>query len=336
MSESKNCIEVIKPCVKALGEAGIDYQIFGGVVSAALQDSRTVILPNEKLIVAPADINLPTVRSDKYASKRDLDVLVKTDDGATIDAAQDIMAATVGEDLDPSAFGYMSAESLQAMMSRPLGFKAVLAALSDRFYDPRTNGRTMVTAMFPFAATLNPEVNETWQMQSGDTTMNVLHPASVLLNYSRRSIGGIRPKDRTKIDAIAENVFDKHPELLDWAIDGPGKPQVELTDLIRSLTPDNDHQDYFRLGKPQKLSVAEIAETRLMLIPDEDVRIRRFLADFAMHKASFVRVFESSEEYVAIHQKYFERSLFGDFIFSGRKRQTVAANSDVAAEETSE
>jgi hypothetical protein len=223
------------------------------------------------------------------------------------------------------------------MMNRPLGLRALLAALSDRFYDPRGDGGAMVTAMFPFAAELRPEVNETWQMQSGDTIMNVLHPASVLINYSRRSIGGIRPKDRAKIDVIAENVFGKHPELLDWAINGPGEPQVQLTDLIRSLTPDNDHQDYFRLGKPSHLSVADLAESELMLIPEEDVKVRRLLADFAMHKASFVRAFESSEEYVAIHQKYFERSIFSGLVFSGRKRQSpVNSSADAAVKETGE
>lgn len=189
-----NSIEIIKPFVKELGDAH-DVQIFGGIGSAALADERTVIDVASKTIVAPASLYVSDVREN--GSKKDVDVFVRTSDDDRIKDVEDILAATVGQGLEQSVFGFRTAEQVRAKLRHPLAFRAFWSLLSDRYEDQASGELTKV--LFPFGVDIDPESLETWRLEVGDLAFNVPHPAMTIINYTQRSVGGIRAKDVKRI-----------------------------------------------------------------------------------------------------------------------------------------
>src|SRR3569833_2365259 len=69
----KNCVDIVRPLAEAITERE-DVQLIGGIGSAALVDERTYILPEEKRIVAPADLFLAQYRGED--NLRDVEAIV--------------------------------------------------------------------------------------------------------------------------------------------------------------------------------------------------------------------------------------------------------------------
>lgn len=298
-----NSIDIIQPFTEALDRrenTALTVQIIGGVGVAALLREDTVINTYNKEVIASPLLVLPTLRSD--GTLRDLDVLVHSNRTDDIDFIEDIAKDTVGKELDLSVFGFKSEKSLQKQISHPLGLAAFKAFLSDRY----VTSDGMVKSLYPFSAPINPESLETWNLMIGDMHVPIPNPAMSIINYTNRSISGLRRKDKSKVEQLADNVFTKAPELRDWAIEGPGASQVELGLLFRSLTQKKNHSDVFNINRPI-LTKDELVEHEYFMLPEYDHQQKLRILAVAAFKAGGLNFFESNSLIVTLWQKYAER-----------------------------
>lgn len=297
-----NSIDVIRPFAEALKQESItDVQVMGGVYSAALLDPETVIDPKSKFVIAPALLYQDVRRPDRNKSLRDVDAFVKSSDRKYIALIEQILKETVGTELERSVFGIVPEKVLRRQLCHPFGFIALKTFLSDRYVQP--DG--LVKSLFPFGVPIDAESLESWTLTVGDMQVQVPNPARQVIDYTNRSISGVRPKDEKKVEEIAAIVFSKAPELLDWAVEGPGASQVNLGLLLRSLTPNKEHPDYFRANRPV-MPVSELADSEYFMLPDLEANTRRRIVATAAFKANMLSFFESNKTFVSLFQKYIE------------------------------
>lgn len=258
----KNCIEILRPFGDAL-EGVKDVQIVGGIGSLALSNPESRIDMLTNTIVAPPDFYIPSRRANKTV--RDVDVMVATTDQARINQVVDTLRETVGDEMERSVFGLQKYERLQAQAVSPLGFRAISAVVSDRYEKP--NGE-LFKAVFPFAVPMDPLSLETWTLDVNGVRLPVPHPGMMLINYSQRSIAGLRGKDRGKLFQVRDKVYSEAPEIKGWIMDGPGATQAELTKIINSLA--QRKRDDNILPETGYLTRAGIARHEAFLVRDND------------------------------------------------------------------
>ena len=300
-----NCIEVIRPFAEALKLDHIsNVQIIGGVNSAALLHPDTEFDVANREIHAPSSLYLDTFRDDATHSLRDLDVLVLSSSQQQVENIRFYVKQTVGDQLESSVFGIRTAEALKRQINRPFGLVALRTFLSDRYDNPYGSG--LVKSLYPLLVDIDPESIKPWTLTDGKTEMLVPAPPLALANYACRSISGIRPKDLAKVKALSENIFTKSPELRDWAVEGPGKSQVELGLLLRSFTPDKEHPDIFRVGRPI-VPLYDLIENEAFIPKDLGYNKQKRLLSITAFKAQGLSFLESNSFVVAFFQKFVER-----------------------------
>lgn len=249
----RNSIDVIKPVGEAIRDGLLPrMQMFGGVGSAALTHEQTVIKPDEKRIIAPEGLWLPTERED--GTLRDLDVLILSTDTATIEQAEQTITELIEEDngkrdkqgkvilatpLEVSVFGLHTIAELRDQKGHPLRSLAKVW-VSDRYVDERALQREDIDpvreigfkAVFPFAAPISKATLETWTLEVNGLEYPVPHPGATVVNYLTRSNAGLRPKDADKVVKLSDCIERQFPEVVDWIVDGPGKSQLDLARLL--------------------------------------------------------------------------------------------------------
>jgi hypothetical protein len=231
----KNCVDIVRPFSEAISERD-DVQVIGGIGSAALADRSTVIIPNEKRLVAPPEIFLSQYRDD--GNLRDFDALVLTTDGSLLREVEADGAATIGSQLELSFFDLKPAARLDNHKQHPI--KSLGQFVADRYVSQAETGEisSAQKSLFPFALPMDLETLETWRLFIGEKDpypLPIPHPASTVLNYLTRSVSGLRPKDTPKINALVKNILNKSPAMLDWIMDGPGESQIELAKIFQTL-----------------------------------------------------------------------------------------------------
>lgn len=256
----------------------------GGVGTSALADPRTIIDAEQKYVIAPVDFFLPVTRPD--GNRRDVDVLVKTTDPARIAEVREAVSLTVEPYLEASVFGIRPEHALQRQTRNPFGFAAVKTFLSDRY---ALNDQVIVKSLYPFAVPIDPESLENWKLVVGNDTTEypIPHPGSTLANYTNRSITGLRPKDAVKVHAMAANINKQTPEVREWLMDGPGRSQLELSAVLRSLRYESSSPHFTVLpGIDVPLYTrSELADHPSFLARDLSAYDRRSLVGMAAHKA---------------------------------------------------
>lgn len=305
-----NCIDIIRPFRDDLEEDGLlgRVQFIGGVGSAAMGNEATLILPDESTMVAPADLYLPRRRDD--GNVRDMDVLVLSDDRAVIDKVEGMAKDTVDGKLHVSIFGLRNASYLRKQLRHPvLGWKAVKTFVSDRYLD--ADG-SMTKALFPFGVPMDREALETYWLQVGGMTVPVASPPAALVNYSSRSISGLRPKDEAKVQKMARNVFSKVPDYTDWIETGPGASQLELSQVLHTLQGPSDVRkaESLIIGdviKVDPLPIRTLFNHEAFLLRDRDPEVQQKAMAWARIKSAALAKAESYDEVVRLYQKWAER-----------------------------
>lgn len=294
-----NSIEVIKPFADWAMQTSANIQLMGGIGSAALAHDGTRIDMDNKEVVVPDDFELSTQRDN--GTLRDLDVLVQSSSPDAIDGVEEVVSLTIGNALEHSVFGFRSAEALARRQNHPLGFVAFKTFLSDRY--EQSDG--MVKSLVPFSVPIDPESLETWTLAIGDMRVPIPNPAMSLINYTNRSITGVRPKDKDKLDKIITTTFSKEPLLREWAVDGPGREQAILGSVLRSLTADKNHGDPLGLDL-SIMTPAELIQHASFMFPDLDARVQRVILGTAMFKAGALASLEANPTIVALWQAHAE------------------------------
>jgi len=300
-----NCIDVIKPFIEAINSRQAnEVQIIGGINSVALVHPDTIIDTNNKKVIIPdsSELYLSTHRLD--GTLRDLDVLVLSCDEYEIENVRQIVDETVGNSLEQSVFGFKSYKSLNKQLRNPFGIAALKTFLSDRYC--LEDEDMMVKSLFPFSVLLEKQSLETWELDYDDMSIPIPNPAMSIINYTNRSISGVRSKDKSKVDMLASRVFKKAPELLDWAVDGPGASQVALGGLIRSLNQNKKQSNYFGSDK-QLIPDSRLAEHESFMLPNLSGIAKFSIIALAQAKAMGLSYVESNTAIVTFWQKNVEK-----------------------------
>jgi len=257
-----NCVEILRPFGEAL-DGATDVQLMGGISSLALTNPETKIDTLTNTVVAPSDFFIPNLRDNN--TLRDVDVLVTSSDQSRVDEVASLLRSTVGSSLERSVFGLRKYEALQSQIISPLGFKALSTFVSDRYERP--NGQ-LFKAVFPFSVPIDPTSLEPWNLEVNGHSFLIPHPGMTLINYSQRSIAGLRDKDKVKLGQIKDKVYSESPEIKGWIMDGPGASQVELTRIINSLAERGLTDEL--LPESGRYTRDELADHEAFLLRDHD------------------------------------------------------------------
>lgn len=300
----RNCVDIVRPFTEALGDRE-NVQLIGGIGSAALSHPGTIIVPGERRIIAPSDLQLPQYRPD--GNLRDFDVLVLSTDREQVDEIEDIARQTIGNELELSVFDLRPIDHLPQMQAHPL--RALKQFVSDRYAyeDERLGVRVVRRALFPFQVKMDLDTLGGWRLYVGEKDpypAPVPHPGTVILNYLTRSISGLRAKDESKVAAMSDAIITKDPTMRDWMIDGPGNSQMEFARILQ------------RLSRPGELAVGQhltvtpvsgnLSSHTAFMLPDSLEAIRRTVLDISYAKARGTRFFEQQDWIVTLWQRHME------------------------------
>lgn len=301
----KNCVEIIRPFVEAIEQEGIDLQIMGGNGAAALVHPETVVVQNERRIIAPKDFKLDQYRPD--GNKRDLDVLVKTTDAKTIEQAENVARSIIGDELELSFFGLRPIAQLDAQ-TRQWFLSLAKVWVGDRYVE-EDDGQLKAAkkALFPFAVDVDPHSFENWQLFVGERDPHpapIPHPGQTILNYATRAVMGLRPKDAEKIGTLSDNVLTRTAEIKAWIVDGPGGSQVELARILWSL----HSKKGLRLGEALNLSpyAGELGKDQAFMLPDAPAIVKSLILAATKLKAQADYHFASHPTAVTFWQRHVE------------------------------
>lgn len=307
MERASNSLEIIHPFVDSIA-ARNDVQIMGGVGTAALANANVEINSAAKEVYAPEGFYLPARRED--GTKRDIDVLVLSSNKEHVAEVETTLETAIGNSLERSVFGVRPHEILADQVAHPLGFRALKTFLADRYEALPDDQGVYVKSLFPFSVPITSEALETWSLFIGneDRRIPIPHPGVTITNYTSRSISGLRPRDADKIAHVAENIFEKAPEVKDWIIDGPGASQLELSRLIASIRRPNQRDISLVDGLHiDTYSYGELAESDYFMNPEQSARNRRRIVTEAAIKAMALHRFESSPGVVKFWRRFMEK-----------------------------
>jgi hypothetical protein len=318
-----NCIDIVVPFRDELAQHPElpDIQMMGGIGSAALKHPDTVILLDERRIVAPDGFLTDTeseagqatqealARFRPDGTQRDLDLLIKSTDPEAKARIKTLAETAVKGQLDVSAFIYHDAAELEEMIENPTGFFAFRTFVSDRFRHP---DGSMEKSLFPFSVPLDLEVLEDWNLEIGGEEFVVSNPASAILNYLTRSVSGLRGvKDGPKVLEMAEQTFGKAPELIEWCLNGPGQSQMELAAILQTVRRANSlpHSKRTLDVGPLRIkagSVRALMDHEAFMIPDVEPDVRDAIMAWTIAKSRLLGYGESQQWAITLYQKYFE------------------------------
>lgn len=299
-------MEVIAPFVREMDQPQLPpYQIVGGVGSAALADPKSEVRPDTIEIIADKNLSLPTYRED--GNKRDLDVLVLSNDKDRVAEVVEVAQDTIGDELEIGIFGLKTLEQAQKQIARPYTSSA-MRWLSDRYVDMDT--KLGVKLLFPFAVDLPLDTLETWRLQFNNTTIPIPHPGTTLLNYLTRSISGLRAKDHDKVQKIATKVFSGSPDIADWMSSGPGSTQFELARVLHSLREPSDNPQDLVIGETLTISPyphGTLIDHEAFLLDNWMAGRTRNIFALARAKSRALRTAESNPRLVTMWQRFGEQ-----------------------------
>jgi hypothetical protein len=306
-----NCVDLVVPLVHELDSEGVKFQIMGGVGSVALA-GEFISVGQDRTIHTRDKIHLSQFRDN--GSKRDVDVLVLSDDDAEIYKAEKIAQEVIGDELEISIFGLKTWWDLAAQKRRPV------KSLSKVFLADRYTGIQEIDecykALFPFIAPIEPETLETWyvpvQSSGSRTLVPIPHPGATILNYATRSVSGIRPKDKAKLDSISTHIHHNFPGIRTWLHEGPGREQLLFARMIHSLRqPLGEQSQNLTIGdlvdQPTVDLVSILQDERYSLVSGLPSSIQRASLEATRLKARVLHWGEEKERIVTMFQNVLEK-----------------------------
>lgn len=232
---SRDSFKIVESFLDKYAESP-DVFVIGGLGSAALAHPDMRISDKDRVISVP-NLELTSIRPD--GTTRDIDILVtSTDPKRTLEIEWDI-ARAARDDLGVSVCNIANGEEIIHDLGRPFDLRTIPSGFtSNRYTDPFSgDDQAIVRYLFPFVAPLDKGHFTPWtvEVEKQGLVIPVPPPASTLSNYLVRSVIGLRPADKDKIERAATNVFEQSPEQREWLVDGPGANQLELAAVLRSL-----------------------------------------------------------------------------------------------------
>lgn len=134
-------------------------------------------------------------------TRRDADILVVSTKGSTIQRAKEAATDCVGDTLVVSTFGLRPYKSNR---------RGLLDFVGDRYYDGDDGGSGSLYVRLGGQETQMPMSSvEPWPVvnQKDEVVFQSLNPVAQLGAYMWRSVTGIRPKDKEKVEALSHRAM---------------------------------------------------------------------------------------------------------------------------------
>ena len=306
-------MEITRPYFEELERSRTtNIQVMGGVGSIALTDSHLEIFDSTQTLVPGTKIDLPQYRDG--GSKRDLDVLVLTTDQAEVDAAEARARDIIGDELELSFFGLFDSKTLRNQASHPVK-SSLRTFLADRYVTMEGDGIIGASkALYPFEVALDPALFETWNLMTDGIRIPVPHPGTVILNYTTRSISGLRPKDTQKVIGIANTVLSQDPEVKEWMHDGPGSGLLHFARVLHTLREPSDIPRALHVGDQltiEPLSVEALRAASDTLLEGLSKRQKKIVLSVAKFKSRALHIPETNQQLVDFFQNHIEGHVGG-------------------------
>jgi hypothetical protein len=321
---SKNCIDIVEPFLEGVTVTTPEFQVMGGVGSFALRHPDMHIDFDDKAIYLPEGVDyseLGQYRPD--GNIRDFDVLVMSSDPAAVAEIDALARDTIGDELERSVFGLHTDEELKAQKYHPIQSLGKVW-VSDRYVKEKDGQITSASkSIFPYVVPMALGSLDTFQLFLGKRApMPVAHPGAVILNYDTRSISGLRPKDKPKLDVLTENTLKKAPEVRDWIIDGDGSSQYEFARILQTLRAPRWGGALLHAGG--RLTVPTMPLAELIDHPANVLRqsdMSQYAAQVSRYKSRTLHIAERQEWAVTLYQRHIEKHL--GFIVMNKGRDSV-------------
>lgn len=199
MSGERNVYQLLheRDVHSRLREEDIPYRVLGGIAAHAILNAR-IIHWNDRVIEIDPESNLSTMRDN--GTQRDIDTLVVTPETDKTNEAKDVLDDAVDGYLSVSVFG----------LRRRVEAKKTLLPNMD-FVSHRTiDGKGSYYIELDTVETELPQSwYEEWEVRTPDDEsplFTTLSSIAIEAGYRMRSITGVRPKDREKLQQLQEKV----------------------------------------------------------------------------------------------------------------------------------
>jgi hypothetical protein len=198
------------------------YYLLGGITAGAIVNKQTRFDHDSRVIEPTNDSAELNMRDN--GTLRDADVLV-LDVLSDVRAREinDVIAQALGRRLLGSVFGVDKREETKPQTSWWTSRRTVDAAGTHRIQ------------LHPLEQVLPEESYEPWDMQLPEGgVVSTLNPAGIRLAYGFRSVSGLRPKDKNKVNAMDKRLHQE-PEFMEQIHEGPFKPWLDMAEAVRLL-----------------------------------------------------------------------------------------------------
>lgn len=208
MSRSENIYYLLPKAHEIIADYNVQYRMLGGTALKAMTSMQSVDA-NTKEIVVDNNLALSTVRENR--TLRDVDYLVLTTNESKISSIKYSLEKELGDKVVTSVFGLNRYEQ-QVNRSYPI---KMIDFTSDRLID--NNGK-LYYYCHPAIAAVNAESYEEWRINMGNQKVSIptLSPEAIRAAYLIRSVGGLRPRDASKINELDKSLEKYWPEHLDY------------------------------------------------------------------------------------------------------------------------
>jgi hypothetical protein len=243
-----------------------------------------------------------------------MDVLVLSHNEDHIKTIETMAETIIGNELEVSVFGLRDADHIRKQLRHPvLGWKALKTFVSDRYVN---EDDTMDKVVFPFSVPMDAGSMESYSLEVKGAVFPIASPPGALMNYSTRSISGLRAKDAEKVQRMAANIFNQVPDYADWIRTGPGATQLELATVLHSLQGPSSPAEATSIVLGGAVEIDPMPIRALMrheafMLRDRDVSTQENVLAWARIKSATLRKAESYDEVVRLYQKWAERLFDG-------------------------
>lgn len=233
IEHDSSALGAIRPFLERLNGAP-DVQILGGVGSVALRHPDLVIDFDARELRVPF-IDLSVFR--ETGKKRDADIFVATSNGDRIKEVKALAQQTIEDGMEIAVCSVRSERAFRKQLPSFILPSGPFHSVTSERYETNGEGTEHMKILAPFGAAIDQSALEQWHIVAEDdeVVIPISHPGATIANYTQRSISGLRPKDKVKMDAAALNVFRVSPEVREWLIEGPGRSQLDLSVAFLSL-----------------------------------------------------------------------------------------------------
>lgn len=199
MSIERNVYQVLdeEKAHERLSEIDAPYRVLGGIAAHAILNAN-IIHWEDRIIEVDCEVHLSTRRENDTV--RDIDTLIVSSSSQEVNKAKEALTDVVGNDLSVSVFGLRKRVKTRKTLIPNMDF------VSHRTIDEEGN---FYIHLDEVETALTNDWYDAWEVrrpQDDSPLFQTLSPVAIEAGYRMRSITGVRPKDKDKLEKLRERI----------------------------------------------------------------------------------------------------------------------------------